>query len=181
MTDSEKRNRSPVPRDKEQSPARSKRRSKKGAPDPRERRDHIRDIMASNQWESRRTPYRLAQEWGVGVDTVNRSAAEASRLLEISPEELPAIRDRLLSGLESIIARCTTKRSPRYREAIRAIEVLANITGANAPQKVEVSGTLGDLLTLGLEGSPGGQGTDPEVEDGPTSVRPGGAGDPPLG
>lgn len=128
---------------------------------------HIFDLMTSNQWVDGRSEVELAQEWKRSVATVRANAEEAKRQVRAAYERTDQADRvaRFVVGLQEQMQQCAQKEN--HRDFVRIAQLYADVTGLNAPTKVEVSGTIGDLLSLGLSGDPGSPGPDPEVEGKP--------------
>jgi hypothetical protein len=109
----------------------------------------IAELMAGNEWVTGLTGRVLANVWNMPEATVRGDAAEASRLFAIPEEERDAMRARWYSKVENAQAQALAK--GRLEAHATLLKLEGDHLGAFAPQKVEVSGTLGDLLTLGLE------------------------------
>lgn len=104
--------------------------------------------MARGEWVTGVTGPELAKKWGVHEVTVGRDAGEASRAIRglINVDEL---RPVLITTLQTILQR--TMQTRDHSAAIAAARTLARIIGAEAPQRVEVAGSLSELLALGFE------------------------------
>lgn len=120
----------------------------------------IKRMMAHGEWVTGVTGHDLADEWDVSLSTVEQAAAEASRALKdaIDSEELG---QRLVAILLTNIAEA--RRARRYEAVARSVEAAARIAGVEAPKKLDVGGSLAELLALGL--APGGEEPDPAVGD----------------
>lgn len=115
--------------------------------------------MAANNWVTGITFRELAEEWGIHPDTVKKDAAEASRSFEVSDEERATRKAQWLARLES--ATENARKLKRCEAEARFLELQGKAEGFFEPQKVELSGSLGDLLSLAT-GS-GGEDPDPSV------------------
>lgn len=89
----------------------------------------ICDIMSAGQWVTHITAGRLASEWGVSVNTVDKLAAEASRRLRFIVSKAPDLRARMIANLEVITSMALNK--GRSRDAIEAIKAMAGIVDAD--------------------------------------------------
>ena len=121
---------------------------------------HIAELMAGGQWVTGVTARGLAIEWGIHYDTVKKDAAEASRRFKEDPEEREDRKARWLAKLES--AQANARHRGRCEAEARFLELEAKARGFFEPERVELSGNLGDLLTLGL--GKGGEEPPPPVE-----------------
>jgi hypothetical protein len=101
------------------------------APSVEERVEHICDLMADLQWERGKTGKKLAALWGLKLNTVERSAAEASR-------RMTADKDGTARDI-SIIARKAMISAHEVHDykGIKAMgDLLLDVSGARAPTKV---------------------------------------------
>lgn len=88
-------------------------------------------------YSERGAPYKL---WKKAIETATReSATEALEL------ELQRLDDMFLG----FWAKARTGHGPSADRALRIMERRASLLGLNSAQKVELSGTLGELLALG--------------------------------
>lgn len=108
------------------------------------------DIMASGSWITGVTSRELAATWGLPLSTVEGDAAEASRRVRAALEDDGTLRAQLQMTLQTITSRAIGK--GELRTAVESVKVLAGITGAEAPKKVELGGSLADFLSLGMGG-----------------------------
>lgn len=93
-----------------------------------QRVDRIIDMMTSGTWVAGRSHRALGQEWGITVTTVERLAAEASRVLRrVTRDDEDAIRTRMLAGIEAIRVRAELKTKARTRR----------VSGANGRVRYE--------------------------------------------
>jgi hypothetical protein len=126
-----------------------------------ERVRYIVGLMERLEWQRGKTSRVLAELWGLAVSTVEGNAAEASRRIVASAEDVR--RDITLGGGRLL------------REALQAGDakafgivgkLLADVSGANAPQRSEVlstSATPAEAARLVREVF-GGQGAKPVPE-----------------
>jgi len=79
--------------------------------------DRILDLMTSGTWIAGRSHRQLAVEWGITVTTVERLAAEASRVLRrFTRGERELIKARMIAGIEAIRLRAEMRQRVRYRK-----------------------------------------------------------------
>lgn len=119
----------------------------------------IAEMMANGEWVTGVTFLELAQRWGIHPDTVKKDSAEASRSFQVSDEERADRKARWLAQLES--ATSNARRLKRCEAEARFLELQGKAEGFFEPQKVELSGSLGDLLSLAT--GAGGEDADPAV------------------
>jgi hypothetical protein len=129
------------------------------APPKAERVRTIIEMMAGGEWVTGLTFLQLAEQWSLHPDTVKKDAAEASRSFEVSDEERASRKARWLAKVES--ATENARRLKRCEAEARFLELQGKAEGFFEPQKVELSGSLGDLLSLAT-GS-GSEDPDPKV------------------
>lgn len=134
--------------------------TKPGAPTKLERVRHVIDLMASGRWVTGQTARELAEEWGLTVSTVEETSAEASRALKLSLGDAEEIKARWIATLEHNAAKASA--AGEYTAVPRSLEVAAKLAGLNAPEKIDVGGSLADILALGL--GAGGEEPGPSVE-----------------
>jgi hypothetical protein len=121
----------------------------------------IAERMAKGEWVTGITFRELAAEWGIHPDTVKKDAAEASRSFEVSDEERASRKAQWLAKIES--ATENARRLERCEAEARFLELQGKAEGFFEPQKVELSGSLGDLLSLAT--SPSGEDPEEPVEE----------------
>jgi len=104
-----------------------------------ERVEFIADIMYALQWERGKTGKKLAKHWGIELSSIEKYAAEASRRVigdrESAQRDITAVAHKLL--LEAL-------QSGSAKDAKMMGDLLAAVSGANAPQKQEIAHTLGE-------------------------------------
>ena len=117
-------------------------------------------MMAQGEWVSGVTAYGLSDKWGIKLNTVQADSSEASRRLadEVDGEKLGQM---LVATLMNNIAEA--RAAGKYDAVSRSAEIAARIAGVEAPKKVDVGGSLADILALGL-GNSGPKPAEP-VED----------------
>lgn len=134
-----------TPRSDSRAPARE-------APTVGERVAHIRDLMVGGEWVTGRTPFELAELWGVEPSTVRNYSAEASRQIRDAIGDADQIRTTVLLWTEQAAGIARAGRDARG--LVAAAKQLADVAGVAAPQKIQVDG-LADLLAKALnEGEP---------------------------
>lgn len=135
-------------------------------PITRERIRALADMMAAGVYVTRDTPRVLAAKWGCKPKTVENLACQAANLLRLSIGDDEQLRSKMLGTLDRITAICMKRATETYPEGhdragelkernayqwfntlIQATDRIANLTGINAPRKVEVKNefTLDDL------------------------------------
>jgi len=100
----------------------------------------IAELMERLEWERGKTAVRLAAEWGVAVNTVEQSAAEASRRVIGDKDE--AIRD-ITAGARALYRKAVQAGDAKAAKAIG--DLWADIAGAKAPTKQETGVVLVDV------------------------------------
>lgn len=101
-----------------------------------ERITHIMGMMARLEWVRGKSAHPLAEEWGLAVGTVENHSTEAHRRL-MSPEAYDDIKALLIHGSVELFRSAVVEGD---RTGGRAIgDLLASITGAKAPQKIDAT------------------------------------------
>lgn len=125
-----------VPTDDSKGDAASQR--ARAIPSVRERVAHIAGMMERFEWVTGKSAPELAEKWGLAVNTVEQSAAEASRLVVGDKES--AVRD-ITIGARKLFLEAVANGDQKGATAIA--NLWADIAGAKAPTKQELSGSLG--------------------------------------
>jgi hypothetical protein len=130
--------------------------------------EHIADLMTSMQFVAGRTARELAREWGLNPHVVDRDCAEASRYVRRAVDRDPdEMRAQLVSQLQ-FLTRSAMARS-QERTAVEALKATATLLGLEAPKKIEVGGTIADLMPLAFcndqESNRRGHADEPEAPD----------------
>ena len=112
--------------------------------------------MTSGQWVTGRTIYELSDLWDIPVSTIRDSSTEASRIVREAVATDDEVRSQLVATLQTITERSMTK--GQLRTAVEAVRVLAGVSGAEKPKKLDVSGDLSGLLNLAFTGEDPGEG-----------------------
>ena len=113
-----------------------------------ERVDRIMEMMTGGRWVAGTSHRQLGKEWELTVTTVERLAAEASRVLRrVTRGDDEEVRTRILAGIEAIRVRCELKTrrksrkkadgswqdvevpDPDYHTALRAYELQGKFLG----------------------------------------------------
>lgn len=102
-----------------------------GAPGPRERVAIIRDLMIRLEWVKGETGPALAREWGLEVNTVEVSAAEASRSLTPAGEPVEGGRDYLITRLREAINAASCEAD--WKALAPLLEVARKVLGVASP------------------------------------------------
>lgn len=118
------------------------------SPTKSERVNYIADLMSKGRYRSRMTIRALMKVWGLGEDSLEHDASEASRKLATPPEKLEALRTRLASTVEHILTEAMTRPSkvtglPDYNAALKAAELYGRYSGAEI--KVEGNASNGPV------------------------------------
>lgn len=154
------------PRPARATPASHARDSKATDPKPivekRERVRRLVRLMVQGKYSSCMLPS-LATQWRCSELTLQRDTAEASARVQDYMSEDEEARTLALTALERVIldlgklARKNDDRNPMV--AVRAVEAkgkfivaLLGARGLEAPKKVEVGGSLGELMKLAFDG-----------------------------
>lgn len=106
-------------------------------------------LMASGEWAGYPTAFALAAEWGLKVSTVRQYAVHAGNLIDLMISSDETLKSRLLSTLETIVARAMNPvgkdgkptGKPQFREAIEAIKVMAGLTGIDKTYEANKANT----------------------------------------
>src|SRR5690554_1145201 len=123
-----------------------------------ERVERIIRLMVTGAWVTGKTAPELAAKWKLAPNTVEHDAAEASRRIRdlVDPQERAELKARFLAKLEGVQEAAI--KAKRFEAAKGLLELEGKALGHFEPEKVEVSGNLGELLQLGL--APGGETAD---------------------
>ena len=103
-------------------------------PDKVDRVAHIEGLMRRFEWVRGKTGKELAAEWGMHFDQVKVDAAEASRRVEVDADEIR--REVTTRGIE-MLQRAQENDDTKGFAALG--KLLADVSGANAPKKVEIT------------------------------------------
>lgn len=111
-------------------------------PDIQGRIEYIAALMSENRYHSFSTVRALATKWGLAMDTINKDAATASRLLRIPPERLEELRSRLAVTFERIAVDALRTPNlvtgvPDWRSAIEAFEKFGKFAGLRMDEEGE--------------------------------------------
>jgi hypothetical protein len=140
--------------------------AKSATPSKRERLDYIVGEMVLNRWVTGVTGVQLAKQWKLSQSTLDRDASEASRSVRpMDPAELEQRKALWMANIEA--ARAEANRRGRMESVKGLLELEGKALGFFEPEKIEVSGNLGDLLRLGLEEGDGGGESDSDPPDQP--------------
>lgn len=102
-----------------------------------DRLDVIAEIMACGEWVTGKTGPQLAKHWRLGIDTLKRDAAEASRSFEVSEEERASRKARWFAKLEATHALAI--RMGRPDAAVSALKLEGDHLGVFEPQKIDLN------------------------------------------
>lgn len=105
-----------------------------------DRVDYIADLMRDLQWRRGKTGKELAQVWGVSKAAVEKYAAEASRRVRAEVQDPDEVGRTVCSALSQVLQKTMAK--GEYRTTVRAADTWAQIAGAKAAEKHEVSTTI---------------------------------------
>lgn len=103
-----------------------------------ERVAHIVGMMERFEWERGKSAPELAKLWGLAIPTVEHHSAEAHRRCVGDKDE--AIRD-ITVGARRLFIDAVNAKDAKAAKAIG--DLWADVAGARAPAKQEISGTLG--------------------------------------
>lgn len=121
--------------------------------------------MTSLQWVCGRSTRELAKKWGVSERTVEADAAEASRYVKRAVDRDPdEVRAALVAQLQ-FLTKSAAKRK-QERTAIEGVKAMASLLGLEAPKKLDVGGTLAELLPLAFGEQEETERKDPTDADG---------------
>jgi len=113
--------------------------------------DRIRMIvglMAAGRWVTGVTGGNLASLWGLHPGTVEKDAAEASRIVRSTIASNEDLRARAVLTFESIQDLAIDKGD--LRVALEAAKALAGVADVAAPRRLEVSGPGGSPIAGGV-------------------------------
>lgn len=130
------------------------------APTKPERVREIKRRMASGEWRSGISDHEYADECGLSLSAIHADSAEASRALRDAIENSD-LGERLVAVLLNNIHEA--RKARRFEAVARSAEIAARIAGVDAPKKVDVGGSLADILALGLAAS--GEESDRSLEE----------------
>lgn len=116
------------------------------APPKRKRVLHFIQLFRENRYVKHLTLARLAEEWGLSERTLEADVHEASRSFEQTDEEKAVGKSIWLEQVRSAAA--NARELERCEAEARFLELQGKAEGFFGPQKVELSGSLGDLLSL---------------------------------
>lgn len=112
----------------------------------------IEGLMASGRWVRGKSHRELCQKYQCHIVTVKRAAAEASRNITSIVESTEELRARVAMGLEfctatlaDVIQSCGPESKVTVAAAqaqVQAYTAMAKLCGADAPKRIEHSGTL---------------------------------------
>lgn len=126
------------------------------APPKDERVRRLIQIIRDNEYVKNVTTVELAREWGLSPRTVEQDAAEAARTFREPEEEREQSRAIWVEQVRS--AAQNARKLKRCEAEARFLELEGKAKGYFEPQKVEISGSLGELLSLAT----GAGGEDPD-------------------
>jgi hypothetical protein len=143
---------------KESTGQRARARSKPDAkaPKKRERVKHLIRMMRENRYVRHLTIDELAAEWGLSPRTVEDDVSAAARSFEEDDDEKRLGKALWLEQIRSAAQRADG--ASQGHVVARLLELEGKAKGYFEPQKVEISGSLGQLLSLAT----GSGGEDPE-------------------
>jgi len=122
------------------------------------RLDHIAKMMRALQWETGESGPALAKEWNLSVDRLKHLAAEASRRVRAEITDVDYVTATVCSALQTVLRHAIAESdNPRMvagpdgsmvegdpnksrKTVIEAAKTWADITGARAPNKIQLSG-----------------------------------------
>ncbi|MFA5569616.1 MAG: hypothetical protein WC972_13320 [Trueperaceae bacterium] len=113
--------------------------------------DRIRTIvglMAAGRWVTGVTGPNLASVWGLHVGTLEKDAAEASRIVRATVANNEDIRARAVLTFESIQGLAMDKGD--LRVALDAARALVGVADLETPRKLEVTGRDGAPVLGGV-------------------------------
>jgi hypothetical protein len=117
--------------------------------------------MRANRYVRNVSIAEASERWGLSPNTVKTDAMEAARSFEESDEEKVAGKALWLQRIRDAAAQASKLEQPRAVSSLLELEGKAK--GYFEPQKVELSGSLGDLLSLATD--PGGEDPEEPVEE----------------
>jgi hypothetical protein len=112
---------------------------------------HIMDRMRRFAWRTGRTGKELAIEWGVTRQYVRRLAAIAKRRIVAEVTDPDRVRMTVGVALERVVEaglRRTKTQAPNLHAVTSACKVWADIMGASAPTRSELTGKDGGPLQV---------------------------------
>jgi hypothetical protein len=112
--------------------------------------------MIAQQFITGHTVAEYAKKWGMAEQTLRLDSAEASRSFEETDEERATAKSRWLATVQG--AAMNARKMGQLGAEARFLELQARAQSFLEPHKVEISGSLGQLLALATDSS----GEDPE-------------------
>ena len=115
----------------------------KFTPKPESKASQIRkdvfQMMRDGVWRGHISEVELSEKYDTNQQYVNNYAVAVGQAFAMHLEkDLPLLRSRLLTGIDDIRIKATQKGN--YVAALKAFELIAKITGANAPEQIVVNG-----------------------------------------
>lgn len=124
--------------------------------------ERIAQMMRTLRFRRGLTAKRLAKEWGLGLDRVHELTAEASRRVCAEVKDPTATGAKVGSTLDRLLDRANAQLaaggdvSPQLVVAVtNAAKAWAHLSGANAPQKLEVTSKDAGTQAFSLPSEPG--------------------------
>lgn len=149
-------------RDRAAAPGKKSKRKADGKLTKEQRIQALVEMMAGGQYVDGVTPVKMASEWGFSVETLNKDAAEASRVIRRAAED-PDLGSRIVLILIDSIAEA--RRLKQLRTAIEGCKALIGITlefrkqaaidGESAPSRDERDELVAMLQGLVARDTPG--------------------------
>lgn len=125
-----------------------------GKPEPSARRVYISKLMSRHLWRKGESAGLLAAHWGLGVGTVENDAAETSAAIRAAMPDAAEAKSIVLGLAQSAAEEAARESDPsrRAKTLLDAAKTIAQVTGANAPTKVQVQSDDADAPWLAKEG-----------------------------
>lgn len=112
--------------------------------------DEIVEKMTKSEWCPGPSHRELAKKWSVTPATVEKHAAEASRLIRrLVGQDREALRAMVFTGLQTLITEARAQK--QYGPVVKAYELQCRVLGLMAPTEMSVTATVAAMTEEQLE------------------------------
>lgn len=127
-----------------------------GHPEAPERRAYVARLMGAGLWVRGESAPILAAHWGYAKATIEGDSAEASAFLRAALPNAEDARAQVVALAQSALedAARETDHTRRAKTKLDAAKVIAQVTGAAAPQRTDVRVLGADGVPFGFEEVP---------------------------
>lgn len=105
-----------------------------------DRVDYIADIMSEMRWERGKSGKLIAKKWGLSLSTIEHYASEASRKIVVDRDTAMRV---LTDGAMKLFQKSIVNEDAKSAKMMG--DLLAAVSGANAPTKQELTHSLGEV------------------------------------